>query len=265
MSEKVVVITGASSGIGAELAKLLSSQGHRIVLAARSEEKLKLVAAQCKTRTITVATDVTKREDVENLRDTALNEFGAVDVWVNDAGRGINKHVMELTDEDLDQMISVNLKSVLYGAQAIIPYFQEEGAGHLITVSSFLGRVPIAANRSAYNVAKHGVNALVANLRMDLGATHPRIRVSLVMPGVVETDFAKNALHSPAQPTAHSGAAGFSQTPQEVAAKIAGLLESPVAEIYTNPNSAQLAQDYFKDVQAFEENLLKRMQGAGSR
>ena len=115
-----------------------------------------------------MVTDVTKRKDVERLRDAALKKFGHVDVWVNNAGRGIGKNVMELTDEDLDEMIRVNVKSVLYGMQAIVPHFQQRGKGHLINVSSFLGRVPLAAFRSAYNAAKHAVNALTANLRMDL-------------------------------------------------------------------------------------------------
>src|SRR5205823_11482986 len=97
--------------------------------------------------------DVTRREDVKRLRDEALAAFGSVDVWVNNAGRGINASVLELTDEQFDQMMAVNVKSALYGMQAIVPHFQERGRGHLINVSSFLSRVPIASYWSAYNVA----------------------------------------------------------------------------------------------------------------
>ena len=261
MNGKVVVITGASSGIGATLAANLGAKGHQLVLAARSEDKLEQVAAQANSRALPVVTDVTKRTDVERLRDAALAEFGHVDVWVNDAGRGINKHVLELTDQDVEEMLAVNFKSVLYGAQMIVPHFQQRGEGHLITVSSFLGRVPIAQNRSAYNAAKHATNALIANLRVDLRLSHPGIHVSLVMPGVVDTDFPANALHSQPSPAYNAGAAGFSQTPQEVAAIISWLIEHPVPEVYTNPASAKITREYFQDVGAFEDNLLSRMKG----
>src|SRR3990172_879164 len=124
MSEKVVVITGASSGIGAALAIQLGSKGLTLVLAARREKELKLVADQTGTKALPIVTDVTRREDVERLRDLALKDFSHVDVWVNNAGRGISKNVMELSEQNLDEMLNVNLKSVLYGIQTIIPHFQ---------------------------------------------------------------------------------------------------------------------------------------------
>src|SRR5438094_5638690 len=189
MTNEVTVITGASSGIGAALAKQLGSKGHQLVLAARREKELKEVAKQAGTRALVVPTDVTRRADVEALRSRALEEYGHVDVWVNNAGRGITKSVLDLTDRDVDEITAVVLKSVLYGMQAIIPHFQERGRGHLINVSSFLGRVPLVSHRSIYSAAKSGVNVLTANARMDLMAKYPRVHVSLVMPGTVETDF----------------------------------------------------------------------------
>lgn len=196
MDSKVVVITGASSGIGAALAKNLGAKGHRLVMAARREELLKQVAKETRTKAIPVVTDVTRRSDVEHLRDVALAQFGHVDVWVNNAGRGITKPVMDLTDDEVNEILQVALKSVLYGMQTIIPHFQERGDGHLINVSSFLGRVPLVSSRSIYNASKSGVNVLTANLRMDLKARYPRIHISLVMPGIVDTDFHQVA-HSP--------------------------------------------------------------------
>src|SRR5919198_708807 len=165
---KTVVITGASGGIGAALAIELGRQGHRLALAARRDAELQAIARQTGAQTIVVPTDVTRRADVEHLRDCALSLFGHVDVWVNNAGRGMTKPVLELTDEDLDVMMAVNVKSALYGMQAIVPHFIERGAGHVINVSSFLSRVPFATYRSAYNAAKAALNALTANLRMDL-------------------------------------------------------------------------------------------------
>jgi short-subunit dehydrogenase len=220
MDKKVVVITGASGGIGAALAKLLGSQGHQLVLAARREPELKEVAKDAKTRAITVVTDVRHLADMENLKESALIEFGHVDVWVNNAGRGISRNVMDLSEDDLDEMIRVNFKSAFYGMKCIIPHFQERGIGHLINVSSFLGRVPLVPYRSAYNAAKAALNSLTANLRMELKASYPQIYVSLIIPGGVATDFGKNALGSipggrpPGAPSAPL------QTAEEVAAVI---------------------------------------------
>src|SRR6266446_2126727 len=129
MTNEVTVITGASSGIGAALAKQLGSKGHQLVLAARREKELKEVAKQAGTIALVVPTDVTRRVDVEDLRSQALKQYGHVDVWVNNAGRGITKSVLDLTDQDVDEITSVVLKSVLYGMQAIIPHFQERGRG----------------------------------------------------------------------------------------------------------------------------------------
>src|SRR5450759_1568968 len=187
---KTIVITGASGGIGAALARHLSPGGHHLVLAARRRDELNAVAKE--TNGLAVVADVTQRADVNRLRDEALGAFGSVDVLINNAGRGISRSTLELTDEDFDDMMSVNVKAALYGAQAIVPHFIERGRGHLINISSFLGRVPMATHRSAYNAAKAALNALTANLRVDLRRQNPAIHVSLVMPGLVTTDFARN-------------------------------------------------------------------------
>jgi short-subunit dehydrogenase len=261
-SARVVVITGASSGIGAELARQLGRRGDALVLAARSEEALREVAAGTGSQAHVVRTDVTKRADVERLRDEALEAFGRVDVWVNNAGRGIDRPVLELTEHDFDEMMAVNVKSALYGMQAIVPHFQERGAGHLVNVSSFLGRVPLATQRSAYNAAKAALNALTANLRVDLAARWPGIHVSLVMPGVVATPFARNAVGAAADVPLRSPPGMPAQTVEEATAAIADLLDHPRAEIYTNPASPPIVRRYYEDVQAFEENARRAFQAA---
>ncbi|HXH37882.1 MAG TPA: SDR family oxidoreductase, partial [Thermoanaerobaculia bacterium] len=137
---KSIVITGASAGIGAAIARRLGRDGgNKVVLAARRVELLREVAAECGPDAIAVAADVTLRNDVERLRDEAIAAFGGVDVWINNAGRGISRSVLDLTDADLDEMMLVNVKSALYGMQAIVPHFIERGHGHLINISSFLG------------------------------------------------------------------------------------------------------------------------------
>jgi len=257
MEKKVAVVTGASSGIGAELCKKLGAQGWCVVLAARRRQELHQIAAQSGENTITVVTDVTRQGDVEHLKTEALQKFGQIDVWVNNAGRGIGKKVMELSEADFDEMMSVNVKSALFGMWAIVPYFQEKNKGHIINISSFLGRVPFVNSRSAYNAAKSALNSLTANVRTDLRRTHPNIKVSLVMPGMVSTDFAKNALYgTPSFPSA-SGSRPVIQTPQEVAELLFELVENPKPEIYTNQSSAETAKAYYSDVAAFEDTMFR--------
>jgi len=245
--KRTIVITGASAGIGAATARRLASQNN-LVLAARREKELGDVAAE--TKAVAVTADVTRRSEVERLRDEALRAFGAVDVWINNAGRGITRNVADLTDEEFDEMMLVNVKSALYGMQAIVPHFISRSRGHLINISSFLGRVPIAAHRSAYNAAKAALNALTANLRADLQREHPEIHVSLVMPGLVATEFASNVIGTPsaAPPPWIAGGAMKPQSAEEVADAIANVIEHPRAEVYTNPASADMAKRYFEEL-----------------
>ncbi len=246
---KHVVITGASSGIGAALAVQLGAAGHRVALAARREHELQEVAGRAGTGAIVVPTDVTNRGDVERLRDRAIEAFGHVDVWVNNAGRGITKPVLELTDEEFDLMMTVNVKSALYGMQAIAPHFVARQRGQIVNVSSFLSRVPSTTSRSGYNAAKAALNALTANARMDLARAHPDIQVTLVMPGLVHTEFQRNALGG--SPPIPPGTAA--QSVEDAVAAIVSVIDHPVAEIYTNPRHAATVRDYFQDVGAFEQ------------
>lgn len=252
-NSKVIVITGASSGIGAATARLLGGAGHRLMLAARRGDALADVARQAGDAR-TVVTDVRKREDVERLRDQAIRAFGNVDVWISNAGRGISKPVLELTDDEFDEMMTVNVKSALYGMQAIVPYFIAQGRGHVLNVSSVLGRVPIATIRSAYSAAKAALNSLTANVRVDV-KSYPNIHVTLVMPGLVTTEFATQVMGDRARQGAVAGAPPPGvrpQTPEQVAEVIAGVIEHPVPEVYTNPVSADLVRAYYNDVAAFE-------------
>src|SRR5215468_5459465 len=146
--DRIVVITGAGRGIGAAIAGELTRRGESLVLAARSQGALEQVAAPAASRAHVVIADVTRRADVERIRDEAIRVFGRVDVWINNAGRGIVRPVLQLSDEDVDEMIAVNVKSALYGMQAIASHFMDRGRGHIINVSSFLARVPAASPRS---------------------------------------------------------------------------------------------------------------------
>ncbi len=267
VESKVVVITGASSGIGAALARRLGDEGHRVVLAARREAQLREVAKDADERgaagTCVFHGDVTRREDVLRLRDVALDAFGRLDVWVNNVGRGITRPVLELRESELDEMMAVNVKSALYGMQAAVPYFiKHGGSGHVINVSSFLGRVPVASYRSAYSAAKAALNSLTTNLRMDLREEYPNIHVSLVMPGVVATDFAHNVLGEARPPMLGAGQA---QTAEEVAEIVARVIRQPVAEVYTNPASPEMVRRFYADPGAFAAGLGQRQSEAPGR
>ena len=239
--DKVIVITGGSAGIGAALARLVAARGASLVLAARREAELRAVAAACGERALAVVADVSRRADVERVAAQAIARFGRVDVWVNNAGRGITRPVLQLTDEDFDEMMRVNVKSALYGMQAIVPHFQSRGSGHVINVSSLLGRVPFATFRSAYCASKHALNALTACLRADLARTHPGVRVSTVSPGVVATDFGLNARNGGADSRSYPGA----QTADEAAAVILDVIEHPRADVYTVPGARATIAAYY--------------------
>jgi short-subunit dehydrogenase len=251
MNSRVIVITGASSGIGATLARRLGAAGHRLVLAARDPETLGAAARNCG-NAVAVPTDVTKRAEVERLCAAAITAFGQVDVWVNNAGRGITRDVLDLTDDDLDEMMRINTKSALYGMQAIVPHFKSRREGHVVNVSTMLSRVPSATFRAAYSAAKAALNVLTASLRMDLQAAYPDIHVSLVLPGAVPTNFQKNAIGEVRPPSGPS----VPQTAEEVAAVIAGVIEAPAAETYTSQELLAIAQRYQDDVGAFERALM---------
>jgi short-subunit dehydrogenase len=154
-------------------------------------------------------------------------------------------------------MMAVNVKSALYGMQAIVPHFMERGRGHLINVSTFLSRVPLASYRSAYNAAKAALNSLTANLRMDLRRDYPGIHVSLLIPGMVTTEFQRNALGGTPEVswTSRPGGGAQVQSADDVALAIESLIDSPREELYTQRGQPDTVVRYFQDVGAFERGL----------
>jgi NAD(P)-dependent dehydrogenase (short-subunit alcohol dehydrogenase family) len=184
---------------------------------------------------------MTSRADVKRVVPSALERFGHVDVWVNNVGRGITRMPSLLTDDDIDDMMRINVKSVLYGVQEILPHFKERGSGHIINVSSMLGRMPMAPFRSAYNGAKHFLNAITANLRDEMRETHPGIQVSLVSPGIVSTPFGNNAVHGGPD----SRTLPMSQPVAEAAAVIVDVIDTQAPDVYTRAGMHQRVVDYF--------------------
>ena len=238
---KNIVITGGSAGIGAASGELLARQGNSVVLVARRREALDEAVGRCGGKAIGIVGDMSRREDVRRVARDAVDRLGHVDVWINNVGQGISRPPSELTDDDIDGVVRVNIKSALYGMQEVLPHFKARNAGHIINISSMLGRVPHAMIRSAYVGAKHFLNGLTATFREEVQATHPGIQVSLVSPGVVRTDFGLNAMHGGPD----SRQLPYSQSAEEVAAVIAWVVASRVADAYTRQGARQRVLDYF--------------------
>ena len=252
--DKVVVITGASAGIGAELAKQLARRGARVVLGARRKALLDEVAAAIGENALAVVADVTKRSDVELLAQAALERFGRIDVWVNNAGRGISRPVAEVTDDDLDAMWRDNMKSVVYGVQAVLPHFKSKNQGQIVNVSSGLSRAPLAPVRAAYGAVKSAVNMLSASLRVELRMTHPGIQVTVVLPGVVATEFGVNSINATLDNRKLPGA----QPVEDAAEAIVDVIEHPRLEAYTSAFVAETIARYQREPEPFEAEIAAR-------
>jgi len=186
---KVVVITGASSGLGEATARLLSAEGATVVLGARRVERLKSLADELTAnggQALAVATDVTDRKQVKKLVDTAVQKFGRIDVMINNAGLMPHSPLERLKIDDWDRMIDVNIKGVLYGIAAALPYMKQQKAGHFINVSSVAGH-KVTPNGAVYCATKHAVRALSEGLRVEVKPYN--IRTTIISPGAVATEL----------------------------------------------------------------------------
>lgn len=188
---KVVAITGASSGIGAATALLLAGRGAKVVLGARRVERLEALAARIAAAGGEVAyigTDVKRRADVASLVRLATERFGRLDVLINNAGIGPISLLDDLRVEDWEEMIDVNIKGMLYGIAAALPVFRQQDSGHFINVVSTAG-LKIVPLQAVYAGTKNAVRTISEGLRQEAG---PTLRVTVVSPGFVHTDFAES-------------------------------------------------------------------------
>jgi NADP-dependent 3-hydroxy acid dehydrogenase YdfG len=189
IKEKVVVITGASSGLGEATARLLSAEGASVVLGARREQRLRSLADEVTTKggkATAIVTDVTKREQVQKLVDNAVQTYGRIDVIINNAGLMPQSLLEQLKVDEWERMIDVNIKGVLYGIAAGLPYMQKQKAGHIINVSSVAGH-KVGPGSSVYAATKHAVRALSEGLRQEVKPYN--IRTTVISPGAVATEL----------------------------------------------------------------------------
>jgi NADP-dependent 3-hydroxy acid dehydrogenase YdfG len=189
IKDKVVVITGASSGMGEAAARHLAALGANVALGARRSDRIEAIAsdiARAGGNATPVATDVTRREDLVRLVDTAAQKYGRVDVLINNAGVMPLSPVDRLKVDEWDQMIDVNLKGVLYGVAAALPHMTRQKSGHIINLSSVLGH-KVVDGSAVYSATKFGVRALSEGLRQDLKPFN--IRTTIISPGAVKTEL----------------------------------------------------------------------------
>ena len=190
IQDKVVVITGGSSGIGYSTAKALAKKGAKIVTGARRLDKLETLKKEITDdggEIIICETDVTKKSDCDNLVKQAIDKYGTVDVLINNAGLMPLSFVKSLKIDEWDRMIDVNIKGVLYCTAAVVPTMVEKKSGHIVNISSVAGRVVFPAG-SVYCATKHAVTAFSEGLRQEL-SVRKNIRITSIEPGVVQTEL----------------------------------------------------------------------------
>ncbi len=237
---KVVAITGASGGIGEASARLLAERGAKLVLGARRLERLEALAAEITSaggHAMALRVDVTRREDLVHLVEIASERHGQLDILVGNAGVGPISPLDDLRVEEWEQMIDVNLKGVLYGVAAALPVFRAQGFGHFVHVASTAG-LKTVPSQAVYSATKVAVRAFTEGLRQEAG---DKLRVTLVTPGFVRTDFVDGVSDANLRNSLIEARDNMAMAPEAVARAIAFAIEQPaevdVGEIVVRPTA----------------------------
>jgi NADP-dependent 3-hydroxy acid dehydrogenase YdfG len=197
IKDKIVVVTGASSGLGEATTRLLSAQGATVVLGARRADRLQALAKDIEARggkAMALETDVARREQVKALVDEAVQAYGRIDVMINNAGLMPQAPLDQLKVDEWDRTIDVNLKGVTYGIAAALPHMQRQKSGHFINVSSVAGH-KVGPGFAVYAATKFAVRALSEGLRQEVKPYN--IRTTVILPGAVATEL-PNGVSDPA-------------------------------------------------------------------
>ncbi|HCD3717943.1 TPA: SDR family oxidoreductase [Staphylococcus aureus] len=185
LTDKVAVVTGAGSGIGEAIATLLHEEGVKVILAGRNKDKLQNVANQLAQDSVkVVSTDVTKKEEVDELIKIAQQTFGGLDIVINSAGQMLSSKITDYQVDEWDSMIDVNIKGTLYTAQAALPTMLEQSSGHLINIASISG-FEVTKSSTIYSATKAAVHTITQGLEKELAKTG--VKVTSISPGMVDT------------------------------------------------------------------------------
>jgi short-subunit dehydrogenase len=257
LNQQVIVITGASSGIGLTTARMAAERGARVVLAARSEESLREITSQLGPNTTYVACDVANENDLTRVAEHARTHFGAIDTWINNAGVSIYGKLLEIPIQDQRQLFETNYWGTVMGSRVACKYLRREG-GALINVGSTVSdrAVPV---QGAYSASKHAVKGFTDALRMELEDESAPISVTLIKPGSISTPFidhAKNYMTmKPSLPPPV-------YAPENVAEAILHAAEHPVRDLFVGAggkgisamgNLAPRATDKFMEKMLFDQ------------
>jgi NADP-dependent 3-hydroxy acid dehydrogenase YdfG len=224
---KVVAITGASSGIGEATARLLAERGATVVLGARRAERLDDIAREIGDRggaAVTRRTDVARREDLDRLVATAVDEFGRLDVLVSNAGISKIGPLSDLDVEGWSAMIDVNLRGVLHGIAAALPVFRRQGQGHFVTTVSTAG-LKIVPTMAVYAATKNAVRTVMEGLRQE--STDGAVRTTSISPGFVDTQLDSSIDDAAVRERIRRDMSDFGLPPAAVARAIAFAIEQP--------------------------------------
>jgi NADP-dependent 3-hydroxy acid dehydrogenase YdfG len=237
--DKVVLITGASSGIGAGIARELSAAGAKVVLGARRTDRLEQLADELRGQggeVLTCSLDVTNRADVSAFAEAARKRFGRVDVIVNNAGLMPLSPMASLKVDEWDRMVDVNIKGVLYGIAAVLPEMTSRGSGHIINIAS-IGALQVVPTAAVYCATKYAVRAISDGLRQERND----IRVTCIHPGVVESELA-NTITDPVAAEGMKAYRAIALQPSAIARAVRFAIEQPedvdVNEIVVRPTRA---------------------------
>ncbi len=241
---KVVVITGASSGLGEATARDLSAQGATVVLGARRADRIKSLADELTRRggkALAVPTDVIHSGQVKKLVDGAVQAYGRIDVMINNAGLMPQSPLERLRIDEWDRMIDVNIKGVLYGIAAALPYMKQQKSGHIINVSSVAGH-KVRAGGAVYAATKHAVLALSEGLRQEVKPYN--IRTTVISPGAVATELPNSISEPDVAESFHKFYEAFAIPADSFARAVAFAISQPedvdVNEILFRPTRQEL-------------------------
>lgn len=225
IKDKVVIVTGASGGIGLALARLLGKEGAKVVIAARSADALKQLAQEIP-NSFAVPTDMRKKEDIQNLIDKTKEKFGHIDILVNNAGQGLRSPVEKINMSAYRDIMELNVFSVVEAMQMIIPLMRAQGGGMILNVSSMVSK-NYFPTIGAYASTKYALNALSLTARQELAGDN--IVVSVFHPKMTATDFGKNSAGEKYESRAGRPGMGV-DTPEQVAEQIVKQIESEAPE-----------------------------------
>lgn len=233
--DKVVIITGASTGIGAAAAMEFTEKGAKVVLSSRTENVLNQTAQKIGSKnTLTVSADVTRKEDVAQLVTATINRFGRIDVLINNAGLGLISEIDKIRDEDIETVFAVNVIGPLYCMQQVVPVMRSGGGGIIVNVSSKITSIATAGS-GGYRASKCALNALSDAARLELRRSN--IRVITVFPGLTSTDFFAHCcgIHEGKETASTKRTRG--RSPQFVASRIVHAVEHEPRAVYMSPLS----------------------------